>query len=175
MKIVGVGIGPGDPDLLTLRALNVIKSSDVVVVPTSSRRITYNAVKPYLSDKEVIEFQLPVRGERRVYGDLVDSLKSYNNVAYVTLGDPAFYSSLYRLRQYAEIQQVIPGITSFSWCSSLNRIPIALGKERVLITPSPLLESGADTYVYMKGEVEGGIKCGNGYFTVTIKRSTQGV
>lgn len=143
-----------------------------MVIPTSSKRITFNAVLPHVQGKEVLEFPLPVRKDRSAYQGLVDQIRSYNNVVYVTLGDPAFYSSLYRLGQFTEIREVVPGITSFSWCSALHKTPIALGKEKVLISPDPvnLNEHRVNTLVFMKGEVESPVRCGNGYFTVSIKR-----
>ncbi|AWR98866.1 SAM-dependent methyltransferase [Metallosphaera hakonensis] len=174
MNLYGVGVGPGDPELVTMKALRLIRSADIVVVPVSSRRLTLNAVKPYLEGKEVLEFQLPVRRDRSEYLKLLEEVKSYNNVVYVTLGDPGFYSSVYRLAEFAELKEVVPGITSFSWCSSLHKTPISLGKERVLISPGdvdPTLYK-ADTYVLMKGDTSSSIRCGNGYFTVSIKRLT---
>ncbi|MCH1771691.1 MULTISPECIES: SAM-dependent methyltransferase [Metallosphaera] len=170
MNLYGVGVGPGDPELLTLKALRLIREADLVVIPTSSRRFTLNAVLPHVQGKDVLQFPLPVRKDRSAYQSLLDQIKSYNNVVYVTLGDPAFYSSLYRLGQFTEISDVVPGITSFSWCSALHRVPIALGKEKVLISPEPVSEFKADTLVLMKGEANSPIRCGNGYFTVSIKR-----
>ncbi|AEB95514.1 MAG: precorrin-2 C(20)-methyltransferase [Metallosphaera sp.] len=174
MNLYGIGIGPGDPELITLKALKMIRKVDAIVVPVSSLKLTYNAVKPYLGGKEVIEFNLPVRRDRSEYRKLADSISSYREVAYVTLGDPAFYSSLYRLSEHVSVAEVVPGISSFSWCSALHKIPIGLGDEKVLISPGNLDGSyKADTFVFMKGETEAPIKCGNGYFTVSIKRSAQ--
>ncbi len=167
MRLYGVGVGPGDPELIALKALRVIKESDVVVVPYTSRMLTYNAVKEYLKDKEVILFNLPIRGSREDYKKLASQVSRYEKVAYVTLGDPAFYSSFYRLTEFVEPYEVIPGVTSFSWCSALHRIPVALGKENVLITTDHQ-PTYVDKVIIMKRNEKIGAYCGNDYFTVSI-------
>jgi precorrin-2/cobalt-factor-2 C20-methyltransferase len=168
MKLFGVGVGPGDPELLTLKAYRIIKESDVVIVPFSSKKITYNAVKDVLVDKDIIKFDLPIRRSEEAYKKLVKDIQGYDKVAYLTLGDPAFYSSFYRLAKFVEPYEVIPGITSFSWCSAINKIPIALGKENVLITTQYQEKSEIDNIILMKNQDKFGISCGNGYFTVSI-------
>jgi len=173
MKLFGVGVGPGDPELLTLKAYKIIKESDVVIVPFSSKKITYNIVKDLIVNKEIIKFDLPIRKGEEAYKKLVGDIQSYNKVAYLTLGDPAFYSSFYKLAKFLEPYEVIPGITSFSWCSAINKIPITLGKENVLIATEYPENDKIDNIILMKNQDKYGISCGNGYFTVSIikKRS----
>ncbi|MEW9491264.1 MAG: precorrin-2 C(20)-methyltransferase [Candidatus Aramenus sulfurataquae] len=167
MRLYGVGVGPGDPELITLKALKVIKDSDVVVVPYTSSMLTYNAIKDYLKDKEVIRFNLPIRRNREDYKKLSDQISSYDKVAYVTLGDPAFYSSFYRLAEFLEPYEVVPGVTSFSWCSAFHKILIVLGRENVLIS-TEYPPTRVDKVIVMKREEKMGTYCGNSYFTVSI-------
>ncbi|AWR93505.1 SAM-dependent methyltransferase [Acidianus brierleyi] len=168
MKLFGIGVGPGDPELLTLKAYRIIKESDVVIVPFSSKKITYNIVKDLIANKDIIKFDLPIRKGEEAYKKLIENIRGYNKVAYLTLGDPAFYSSFYRLAKFLEPYEVIPGITSFSWCSAINKIPIALGKENVLITTQYQENDKIDNIILMKNQDKFGVSCGNGYFTVSL-------
>lgn len=174
MRLYGVGIGPGEPDLLTLRAVNRIREADLVVVPYSSREMTLGAVRDLIAGKEYLLFNLPIRGKKEEYEKLLRRIREYDRVAYVVLGDPAFYSSFYYLASLHPPEEVVPGITSFSWCSALNKTPIVMGIETALIAP---VSSGlslcpkVDVKVLLKGDTENPLfKCGSGYFTTSVVR-----
>ena len=105
-KLYGLGIGPGDPELLTLKAVRLINESDVVFVPgtdpkdTVAYQITVQAV-PELEDKEIVGIAMPMTKNLELLEETHE--KGANKVAqylsqgkqcvFLTLGDPTVYST----------------------------------------------------------------------------------
>jgi precorrin-2/cobalt-factor-2 C20-methyltransferase len=104
--LYGVGIGPGDPELMTLKAVRIIRDCSVIVVPKSGdgERVALNIAAqavPELGDKQLVELDMPMtRDPERlrtshkaaadtIAGFLADGL----DVAFITLGDPTIYST----------------------------------------------------------------------------------
>ena len=128
--LYGVGIGPGDPELMTFRAARVIRESGLVAVPKSgdgervALRIAQRAV-PELAVKQLIELDMPMTRDRerlrlshlKAAGLIIEHLKAGTDVAFLTLGDPCIYSTyiyIHRLvRKQGYSAEIIPGIPSF--------------------------------------------------------------
>ncbi len=151
----GIGVGPGDPGLIPLAAVEAIRASDLIFLPKSKVSETSVALR-CLVDLDVcpkkfreIEFNMETdrTAIRGTYGTLADSIlseiRSGNTVAYLTLGDPMTYSTFAYLlkeisaREPALPRKVIPGITSFHAAASALEWSLCEGKERVLICPCP--------------------------------------
>lgn len=129
-KLYGVGVGPGDPELLTLKAVRVIKECQVVAVPgpkkeeTASYAIVLQAV-PELAGKPCLEVEMPMTKDKEkleqshqaAFAKLQQELDQGKNVAFLTLGDPCIYSTYLYMHQRAVeagIQtEIINGIPSF--------------------------------------------------------------
>ena len=140
-KLFGVGVGPGDPELLTMKAVRVIKTADVIFTAASSKNAYSLAVEiaaPYIStDVPVNILSFPMTKDIRIVEAawienaqiIADTLKQGLNAVFLTLGDPTTYSTFgYILKKMncvmpeADIE-TIPGITSFHAASArLNRI-----------------------------------------------------
>ncbi|MGH9998709.1 MAG: precorrin-2 C(20)-methyltransferase [Nitrosopumilaceae archaeon] len=154
--LVCVGCGPGDPDLLTVKAVKAIRNADVIICPTSKEgktSIAYsiitsvidsskkpeiiNLVFPMVKDKETLESTW----ERNAQA-IANVIKSGKNVVYLTVGDPSLYSTwIYIQRElkskYPEIKiTVIPGIVSMFAFASKVGISIAEGDETVAVIPA---------------------------------------
>ena len=105
-KLYGVGIGPGDPELLTLKAVRLMKESDIIFVPGTSPKetvayqITVQAV-PELAEKEVIAIPMPMSKDLRLLEEthergaqtVAQYLREGKTCAFLTLGDPTVYST----------------------------------------------------------------------------------
>jgi precorrin-2/cobalt-factor-2 C20-methyltransferase len=145
----GIGVGPGDPDLLTLKAAKVLGSIDVIAVPESKKEVgsvALDIVRPYLKPGvEILSLTFPmIRDEKvkaRVRGDhasrIVSEIEAGHNVAFLTLGDPMLYSTyIYLLENMFDrgIEIIsIPGIYSFSAISNLLLHPLVKGDESMAV------------------------------------------
>ena len=151
-KLFGVGVGPGDPELLTIKAVRVIKEADIIFTAASTKNRYSLAVEiatPYISPSTRIEkLSFPMtKDEKEVEiawihnaKQIAEQLKKGKNAVFLTLGDPTTYSTFgYILKKMECIMpeadiETIPGITSFHAASArLNKILVE-GEESLLIT-----------------------------------------
>ncbi|MDA3789800.1 MAG: precorrin-2 C(20)-methyltransferase [Desulfobacula sp.] len=151
-KLFGVGVGPGDPELITVKAVRVIKEADIIFTAASTKNTYSLAVEiasPYISPSAQIEkLSFPMTKvvkeveEAWIHNakQIAKELKQGKNVVFLTLGDPTTYSTFgYILKKMACIMpeadiETIPGITSFHAASArLNRILVE-GEESLLVT-----------------------------------------
>lgn len=140
-KLYGVGVGPGDPELLTLKALRLIKENEVIAVPGKDIRasVAYQIVKgayEELDEKTLISVAMPMTKAPQVLkanhdkaADQVESyLKEGKNVVFLTLGDTTVYSTyLYvhkRILERGYEAEIVSGITSF--CAVAARLNMGL-------------------------------------------------
>lgn len=175
----GVGVGPGDPELLTVKAVNVLKGADVIAVPKSTDSssdglsqaliIAKRAVD--LEGKELMELLFPMTKDkdaldaarREAAAKVALSLDSGRTVAFITLGDPMLYSTFSYLVPFVrELSpgapvKVVPGITSYGAAASTILKPLAEADEKVMIVPAAYdigevrgLLGSVDTLVLMK-------------------------
>lgn len=170
-KIYGVGVGPGDPELMTLKAVRLIKSADVIAIPGKDKEtcvafgIAAKAVDEILK-KEILPVVFPMTKDEavleashekgaRAAADILDTGK---NVVFLTLGDPAVYSTyLYlhkRLVSWGYESEIVSGVPSF--CAAAARLSVSLGEksESIHILPGSYpIEEGlglSGTKVLMK-------------------------
>ncbi len=140
-KLYGVGIGPGDPELLTLKALRIIRESPVIALPGSDPKetVAYKIVKgayPELDQKELLAVDMPMTKDpekleksHQAGADAVCAcLDEGRQVAFLTLGDPTVYSTyLYVHKKVLHAgyeAEIISGITSF--CAVAARLNMGL-------------------------------------------------
>jgi len=173
-RLFMVSLGSGDPELLTLKGLKALKSADVICVPTKSednsfkRSLTHKIVQNLFSEYEFNKPLIPVYSPMRFNPEdwkaeadvILKASKSYQKIAFVTLGDSAIYSSVYYILDIIEKEDsklyektiVIPGITSFSDASARVKKPLCLGDSALEI--KPLLEYDVPkTTIYMRPKI----------------------
>ncbi|MGI5992013.1 MAG: cobalt-factor II C(20)-methyltransferase [Methanosarcina sp.] len=119
--LIGVGLGPGDPELLTLKAVDVLKNSDKVYVPG---RLAKDLVAPY-ADAEILEFPMirdieVLNALWKENADKVAEEARKGTVAFGLIGDPNFFSTFTHLKKvmrkhYPDIElATVPGISSIT-------------------------------------------------------------
>ena len=170
----GIGVGPGDNELLTLKAVRIIKSVDCVFFPKADTKESSTAleiVKDVVADKRIIEQVYPmVRDKTRLEtawskaaNEIKCEVESGNNVAYLTIGDPLTFSTYCYLLQHlsklipSQNIHTIPGITSYNAAACLANFPLMEQDEKLAIIPiskeiselRPILNT-FDTVVLMK-------------------------
>lgn len=148
----GIGVGPGDPELLTLKAVNVIKNSNVIVAPKTEKNsdsLALNIVKPYLrADVEIVyqtflmvrDFQkMPSRFEDNVQ-EILSYLREDKNVGFLTLGDPMFFSTyiyiFQRLKNCGAEIETVAGVPAFLAIAAKIGYPLAYGNDILSIIPA---------------------------------------
>lgn len=148
-----VGVGPGCPDLLTLRAWNIICTVDCVAAPRSeqsSESLALQVVRDAPGDREVIEHVYPMeRDEEKteaswsaVAAAVAERCRAGQSVAHLTIGDPLLYSTAcYLLPQMAERLpadriHVVPGVSAFQAAAAVAGQPLALQNDRLTLLPA---------------------------------------
>lgn len=155
--LYGVGVGPGDPELLTLKAVRVLQSADVVVAPqaeTSDESLALAVVRDYLdlSSQELVyaPFSIGVgtggvetdEAWGRASDTISGHLKRGRNVAFLTLGDPMLYGSFIHVMEKVLMVvpdapvEVVPGVSSISAAAAAALQPIVSHRERLAVLPS---------------------------------------
>ena len=142
-KLYGVGVGPGDPMLMTLKAVEVIRESDIIAVPARDKhdcvayRIASRAVE--LEHRECLEIEMPMTRNREKLEryheqgaeQLEKALSAGKKIAFLTLGDPTVYSTYIYLHQRIAARgyetEIISGVPSF--CAAAGSLQISLAEQ----------------------------------------------
>lgn len=149
-KIYGIGIGPGDKELITLKGYNLIRSCDYVFLPSSKgSSLAGKIVSDYIVDKKVVEIDFPMgedNEERYINAAIkINEILDEDEVGvFLTLGDPMTYSTyLYLMFQLKKMDlnvETIPGITSFNAAASRLSMPLTLKNESFYLADGMLDE-----------------------------------
>lgn len=152
--LYGVGVGPGDPELVTVRGARVISSCPHVFVPKAkvkAESVAHAIVESYISDAATVhELVFPMVTDKaeleKKWSESAEAIASVlregENACFVTLGDPLVYSTyIYMIRAVQKILPeaeivTVPGVTSFCAVASLTNFPLGEGKERITIVPT---------------------------------------
>lgn len=172
-----IGIGPGDPELLTLKAVRLIRDVPVIFVPKGredGRSLALSIVSRIidLSNKRVVELHFPMVKTKDITDDIQNRWETLsdeviNNLqesdaAFLTLGDPCFYSTFFYLSSRIKGAvpglkiKIVPGISSINAGAAEAGISLGLADEKIAIIPANYfnLEEAViktfDTLVFMK-------------------------
>ena len=169
--LYGVGLGPGDPDLMTLRAARLIELAKVVAYPTLEGGDSFaRSIAAHLiaKDADEIAMDIPMTVERAPAQKAYDAgaakiaarLEAGDDVVVLCEGDPFFYGSfMYLFARLADRFQteIVPGVTSVTACAARARSPLVARNERLTVLPGPLPEDelrarieGAESVAIMK-------------------------
>jgi precorrin-2/cobalt-factor-2 C20-methyltransferase len=152
IKIWGLGIGPGDPDLITLKAWKVLQQVDVIAYPAlvGGESLVRSIAAPHLTNKpEEIIISIPMVEKRypaqsvydKATSEISMKVKAGKSVAILCEGDPFFYGSfMYLFVRLSEDHtiHVVPGVTSLAACSAALSLPLAARNDVISVIPGPL-------------------------------------
>jgi len=139
-KIYGIGVGPGDKELITIKGYKLIRSCNIVFIPESggesfAGRIAWD----YIQDKNVVKIEFPM-GEDNAdrylrAAEIIDKeIEDGEFGVFLTLGDPMIYSTFLYLMMELEKKDIdvesVPGITSFCACANRIKMPLSLKGEK---------------------------------------------
>jgi precorrin-2 C(20)-methyltransferase len=148
--LYGIGVGPGDPELMTLRAVRAIKESDVIALPRADKdkcrayQIALPVV-PELKYKKIISCEFAMVKEEdelaRLHLEFYQKYKQLlldgYNLAFLTIGDPTIYSTFGYIMKYAKADgievEIVNGITSFCGTAAASNIVISEKDENIHI------------------------------------------
>lgn len=155
-KLFGIGVGPGDPELLTVKAINAIKQLDVIIAPKTEKKdgsVALNIASQYIKPEMEIVYQVfPMTvgfaeddtAWQSNKQEILELLQAGKNVGFLTLGDPMFYSTyiyVFRLLQHEAVDiETIPGIPAFCAIGSATNTPIVEGDSILSIIPANMPE-----------------------------------
>lgn len=155
-RLYGVGVGPGAPDLITLRALSIVKNAQVLALPRSSdygESMAWKILKPTVGEipgQERLFLTFPMNKDPErlrpawdaAFAAIGERLERGLSVAFATEGDPSLFSTFIYLRQEASRRwpgiriEVVPGVSSIMAVPAVTGIPLADGQERIAILPA---------------------------------------
>ncbi|MCL5264609.1 MAG: precorrin-2 C(20)-methyltransferase [Chloroflexi bacterium] len=154
-RFYGVGVGPGDPELLTLKGARVLRECSVVVVPKKGSHdasYAYSIVRDLIDTgrQELLDLVFPMKKD-------LDQLVSYweeavdeihrrlidgKDCVFLTEGDPFFYGTfiyIYRIlrERHPEVEmEVVPGVTSLNASAARSCLPLVNGDDRLAVLPA---------------------------------------
>jgi precorrin-2/cobalt-factor-2 C20-methyltransferase len=153
--LYGIGVGPGDPELITVKAFRILRESPVIAYPKKrmgSKSYAHQIMDMYVKsgEKEMLGLVFPMTRDKEVLerewtntaAAVWEHLRQGKDVAFVTEGDPMFYSTFIHMmrvmnEQHPEVEvKSIPGVSSFLGAASRLGIPLADGDEQIGIIPA---------------------------------------
>lgn len=149
-KLYGLGVGPGDPELITMKAVRLLKQADIVAVPDkgSGDKTALQIVRPYVEGKELLYCPTPmIRDKARLdqcHDEIADTicnlLDAGKTVCFITLGDPTIYSTYIYVHKRVAARgydaELIPGVPSFCAVAAKLGQSLCEGSQRLLIVPA---------------------------------------
>ncbi len=155
-RLVGIGVGPGDVELLTVKAVKEIQSADIIMCPASGEdrpSIALSIVSPIIDkskNQKIVKLIFPMTKDRDILEAtwkknaeiMADTVLTGKNVVYLTVGDPFLYSTWIYMHKdlkekYPDMDiSVVPGIVSIFTFAAKVGVSVAEGAEKVAIIPS---------------------------------------
>ena len=149
----GVGVGPGDPEYMTLKACRLIRENEIIAVPgkTAQDSVAYQialGAVPELAEKTLVPVHMPMVKDRarmdEAHREAARRFEAYleqgQNVVFLTLGDPTVYCTFSYIQHYLEADgytvELVSGITSFCAASAALGVPLTEWDEPLHVLPA---------------------------------------
>ncbi|MCK8825526.1 precorrin-2 C(20)-methyltransferase [Fuchsiella alkaliacetigena] len=151
-KFYGVGVGPGDAELMTLKAKRVLEEADIICAPKSAvgkESVALSIVEEILGEElNIKDLIFPMTHDQdkltkfwdQAAEEIKEELEAGLKVAFITIGDPLLYSTyIYVLKRLEGLDfeiETVPGINSYSACAAAMNRPLAEKEETLAIIPA---------------------------------------
>jgi precorrin-2/cobalt-factor-2 C20-methyltransferase len=154
-SVYAVGVGPGDPELVTRKAERILRSVDVILAPVSNpgeASVALDTIREFIDEgrQNIVVHQFPMTADRSrlipAWQEAAELIATHaeagRSVAFITIGDPLFYSTfIYLLRilreQWPQLPiEIVPGISSINAAASEAALPLVEGDEKMVVIPA---------------------------------------
>ena len=185
----GVGVGPGDPELMTLKALRILNEVDVIIAPESAPgkgSVASEIIHGKIDNPgKILALVFPMTYNRDALNNAWQSnleatlalLRSGKNVAFITLGDPMLYSTCAHLMRYLAPHAVhvesIPGVPALCAVASRLQRPLAEENQTLLVVPAAYQQAHIDALLALVDNVAV-MKPSRGYAALTEQLDAHG-
>ena len=166
-KLYGIGVGPGDPELMTLKAVKTIQKCGVI----AGQKTAFSIAGPLLDGKNllecgfVMEDDMKKRVEARIAaaGQIIAFLETGRDVGFITLGDPTIYSTYIYVHEIIVAKgydaEIIPGVASYAAAAAALGVALCENNEALTIIPAKhdvsidaLLDAPGNKVIMKSGE-----------------------
>jgi len=149
--LYGIGVGPGDPDLITMKAVKILSRVDIVFAAASTKNsysLAVDIAKPHIPENASVRMlQFPMTRDKKVVHQawkdnariILDAIETGKNAAFLTLGDSLTYSTYGYILKYIQMAepginiQSVPGITSYQAAAARLNMPLVEGEESLMV------------------------------------------
>jgi precorrin-2/cobalt-factor-2 C20-methyltransferase len=154
-SVYAVGVGPGDPELVTRKAERILRSVDIILAPVSNpgeASVALDTIREFIDEgrQKIVVHQFPMTSDRsrlipawqEASALIAAHVEAGRSVAFITIGDPLFYSTfIYLLRilreQWPQLPiEIVPGISSINAAASVAALPLVEGDEKMVVIPA---------------------------------------
>lgn len=166
-KLYIIGLGPGDPELVTLKGIKKLEEAKIIFVPVRNSEEGYalSILKKLSLDHKVLPLEIVMGDKKSIEKEskkICEALKNYDLVALAVLGEPSLYSTASHILSYINCRneveiEIVPGVSAIYACADRIPMSLAVGSEAIAIVPSSrvnTLENVVeyfDTVVIIKG------------------------
>ena len=149
--LYGIGVGPGDPDLITMKAVKILRQVDIVFAAASTKNdhsLAVNIAREHIPDRApVVRLKFPMTRDKsetrkawKAHSQtIIAELEKGRNVAFLTLGDSMTYSTFGYILKYVQTiaphleVRTVPGITSYQAAAARLNTPLVEGEESLMV------------------------------------------
>jgi precorrin-2/cobalt-factor-2 C20-methyltransferase len=173
--LYGIGVGPGDPDLITMKAVKILNRVEIVFAAASTKNsysLAVEIAKPHIPEDAALRMlQFPMTRDKKVVHQawkdnariILDALETGRDAAFLTLGDSLTYSTYGYILKYIQLAEPgikavsVPGITSYQAAAARLNMPLVEGEESLMVVSGATggdrlraLSESPDNIVFLK-------------------------